>query len=108
MVMRTFTEFLNMMVMEKAHVTKTSEYVWWHPVPYSHAEAVREIRAAIAAGNGSGEAAATPFLDGKLPSHTESDNAHSLAYGIAQKRAEYFELLGLDVMHVMLFRALES
>jgi len=108
MVVHMFTEFLNMMVIEKAHVTKTGEYVRWRPVPYSHAEAVREIRAAIAAGNGSGEAAATPFLDGKLLSHTESDNAHGLAYGIAQKRAEYFQLLGLDVMHVMLFRALES
>ena len=36
------------------------------------------------------------------------NNAHSSSYGIAQKRAAYFQLLGLDVMHVMLLKALES
>jgi hypothetical protein len=108
MVVRTFTEFLNMMVIEKAYITKHSEYVWWCPVLFSHAEAVREIRESIAAGKGSGEAAAAPFLNGKLPSHTESNNAHGGAYGIAQERAAYFQLLGLDVMHVMLLRARSS
>ena len=42
-VVRTFTEFLNMMVIEKAHLTMHGEYVRWRPVPYSHVEAVREI-----------------------------------------------------------------
>jgi hypothetical protein len=51
MVVHTFTEFLNMMVIEKAYNAKHgSELVRWRPVPYSHAEAVREIREAIAAG----------------------------------------------------------
>ena len=77
-------------------------------MPYSHVCAVREICETITAGGGSGSAAAAPFLDGKLPSHTEANNAHDGAYGIAQKRAEYFQLLGLDVMHVMLVKALES
>ena len=44
MVVRTFTEFLNMMIIEKAYNTKhASELVRWRPVPYLHAEAVREI-----------------------------------------------------------------
>ena len=42
-----------MMVIEKAHITKHSEYVQWHPVPYSHAEAVRKIREAITASSSS-------------------------------------------------------
>ena len=66
---------------------------------------MREIREAIAAG-GSGPAAAH-FTDGKLLAHTEANNAHDSAYGIAQKRAEYFQLLGLDSMHVMIVKALE-
>ena len=98
--MHTFTEFLSMMVIEKAHITKTGEYVQWHPVPYSHAEAVHEIHKAIAASNGSRDAAATPFLDSKLLSHTESNNVHSLTCSIAQERAAYFQLLSLDVMHI--------
>ena len=107
MVVRTFTEFLNMMTIEKAYNAKHGgELVRWRPVPYSHAEAVREIREAIAAGGGS--SAAIPFKDGRLPSHTEADNAHHGSYGIAQRRAEYFQLLGLDSMHIMLVKALES
>ena len=47
-------------------------------------------------------------MDGKLPAHTEANNARGGAYGIAQKRAAYFQLLGLDHMHVMLVKALES
>ena len=66
----------------------------------------REIREAIAAG-ATGPAMA-PFMDGKLPAHTEANNAHAGAYGIAQKRAKYLQLIGLDYMHVMVVKALES
>ena len=107
MVVHTFTEFLNMMNIEKASKAKHGgESVRWRPEPYSHAEAVREIRAAIAAGGGG--SAAIPFKDGRLPSHTEADNAHYGSYGVVQRRAEYFQLLGLDSMHIMLVKALES
>ena len=107
MVVRTFTEFLNMMTIERASRAKhAGELVRWRPVPYSHAEAVREIREAIDAGGGN--SAAIPFKDGRLPAHTEADNAHHGAYGIAQRWAEYFQLLGLDSMHIMLVKALES
>ena len=108
MVVDTFTEFLNMMIFEKAHDAKHNEYVRWRPAPYSHMCAVREIHATIAAGGGGGVAAVVPFLDGKIPSHTEANNAHYGLYGIAQERAAYFQLLGLDVMHVTLIKALES
>ena len=62
MVVHTFTEFLNMMVIKKAHVTKHSEYVQWHPVPYLHAEVVHKIREAIAAGSGSRDAASSCLI----------------------------------------------
>ena len=53
MVVHTFTEFLNMMVIEKAYNAKHGgEYVRWRPTLYSHACAVREICEAIAAGGG--------------------------------------------------------
>ena len=73
---------------------------------YSHAEAVHKIRKAITAGGGS--SAAIPFKDSKLPSHSEADNVHNDSYGIAQRRAEYFQLLSLDSMHIMIVKALES
>ena len=107
MVVHTFTKFLNMMVIEKAYNAKHgSELVRWHPVLYSHAEAVREICEAITAG-GSGSVT-IPFKDIRLPSHTEADNVHHGSYGIAQRQAEYFQLLGLDSMHIMLVKVLKS
>ena len=37
MVVHTFTEFLNMMIIENTHNTKHGgEYVCWHPTLYSH------------------------------------------------------------------------
>ena len=105
MAVHTFTEFLNMMVIENAHIAKHSgEYVRWRPMLYSHACVVREIREAIAA-RGGGPAAAH-FMDGKLLAHTEADNAHAGPYGIAQKQAQYFQLLGLNNMHVMIVKEL--
>ena len=54
MVVHTFTEFLNMMTIEKAYNTKhAGELIRWRPMLYLHAEAVREIHEAIAAGGGS-------------------------------------------------------
>ena len=108
MVMHMFTKFLNMMLIEKAHLTKHSEYVRWHPTPYLHVCVVHKICKAIAAGGGTASDAAVPFLDGKLLSHTLANNAHDGAYGITQRKAEYYQLLGLDTMHVMLVKALES
>ena len=107
MVVHTFTEFLNMMVIEKAYNTKHGgELVRWRPMLYLHAEAVREICEAITAG-GSGSVT-IPFKDIRLPSHTEADNVHHGSYGIAQRQAEYFQLLGLDSMHIMLVKVLKS
>ena len=78
-----------------------------HRTP-SHMCAVREIHATIAAGGGSSVAAVVPFLDSKILSHTEANNAHHSLYGITQEQAAYFQLLSLDVMHVTLIKALES
>ena len=33
---------------------------------------------------------------------------HNSPYGIIQKRAEHFQLLSLDTMHIMLVKALKS
>ena len=82
------------------------EYERWRPKPYSHTCAVREIREAIAAG--ASDAAAAPFMDGKLPAHTEANNVHAGPYGIVQKRAQYLQLLSLDSMHIMIVKELES
>ena len=108
MVVHTFTEFLNMMVFENARNAKQGndgEYVRWRPTSYSHACVVREIREAIAAG-ATGPAMA-PFMDGKLPPHTDATSTHSGDYGIVQRRAKYLQLIGLDYMHVMVVKALE-
>ena len=52
--------------------------------------------------------AAALLEDGRLPSHTEADSAHHGSYGVVQRRAEYFQLLSLDSMHILLVKALES
>ena len=103
MVVHTFTEFLNMMIIKNTHNTKHSgEYVCWHPTPYSHTCAVCEIHEAIAA-RGSGPATAH-FMDGKLLAHTEADNVHASPYGISQKCAQYIQLPSLNNMHIMIMK----
>ena len=67
---------------------------------------VHKIREAITAGGGG--PAAAHFMDGKLPAHTEADNVHTGPYGIAQKQAQYFQLLSLNNMHIMIVKELES
>ena len=107
MVVHTFTEFLNMMIIEKAHNAKHSgEYVRWRPEPYSHTwQCARFVRPSLP------EAAVRPQLPSwtvSFQSHTEANNVHAGPYGIVQKRAQYFQLLGLDSMHIMIVKELES
>ena len=75
-------------------------------LPAVEAAVATTEREAIAAG--ASDAAAAPFMDGKLPAHTEANNVHAGPYGVVQKRAQYLQLLGLDSMHIMIVKELES